>query len=131
MFRFFKCFTKKRSYDTISEGKLYKILSYYRNMRPNKDNFQKIAAERIVKLFDQAEASFKEHPELCKRYVVLARKLSTRYKVRFTPDQKKLFCKNCNAYLKAGVNTRTRLEKGRLVQTCLECKDVKRMVYKK
>jgi ribonuclease P protein subunit RPR2 len=100
-------------------------------MRPNKDNFQRIAFERIVKLFDQAEEIFREHPELSKRYVVLARKLSTRYKVRFTPVQKKLFCKNCNAYLKVGVNSRTRLEKGKLVQTCLECKAVKRMVYKK
>jgi ribonuclease P protein subunit RPR2 len=100
-------------------------------MRQNKDNFQRIAAERIVKLFGQAGASFNEHPNLSRRYVMLARRLSTRYKVRFTQAQKKLFCKGCNAYLRVGVNSRTRLEKGKIVQTCLECKDVKRMVYKR
>lgn len=94
-------------------------------------NQQKIALERIDKLFEQAELSFKEHPELSKRYVVLARKLSTRYKVKFTSVQKKMFCKNCDAYLKNGVNSRVRLVHGRLVRTCLECKHVKRMVYKK
>jgi ribonuclease P protein subunit RPR2 len=92
---------------------------------------EKIVLERIAKLFSEAELEFKEHPELSKRYIVLARKLSTRYKVRFSADQKKLFCKNCNAYLKTGVNVRTRLTNRKLVQTCLECSAVKRMNYRK
>jgi len=102
------------------------------NFRRDKSfNQETIALDRIKKLFSEAELSFKEHPELSKRYVVLARKLSTRYKVKFTKEQKKLFCKNCDAYLKTGINSRTRLEHGKIVQTCLECKHVKRMVYKK
>jgi len=92
---------------------------------------QKIAYERIGKLFEQADSLFKEHPELSKRYVILARKLSTRYKMRFTPEQKRLFCKKCDAYLKIGVNSRVRLVHGKRVQTCLECMAVRRMVYKK
>jgi len=50
-------------------------------MKSNRDksfNQQKIAFERIEKLFEQAALSFKEHPDLSKRYVALARKLSTR-----------------------------------------------------
>jgi len=100
-------------------------------MRQNKDNFQRIASERIVKLFNQAESSFKGHPELSRRYVYLARKIATRYKVRFTKDQKGLFCKNCDAYLKNGINSQTRIVKGRIVRTCLECKHVRRTSYKK
>lgn len=100
-------------------------------MRQNKDNFQKIASERIVKLFDQAEISFKEHPELSRRYVEMARKLATRYKIRFTKVQKGLFCKGCNAYLRDGVNSRTRIVKGRIVKTCIECSDVRRAPYQK
>jgi len=92
---------------------------------------QSLAQERIIKLFKEAEISFKEYPQLSKRYIVLARKLSTRYKVRFTIDQKKLFCKKCNSYLKNGINVRVRLEHGVIVQTCLECNAVKRMNYKK
>ena len=108
-------------------------------MKSPKDTFrrdksfaqQNIALDRIKKLFVEAESSFREHPELSKRYVVLARKLSTRYKVKFTKEQKRLFCKGCNAYLKTGVNSRVRLEHGKLVRTCLECKHVRRTVYKK
>jgi ribonuclease P protein subunit RPR2 len=102
------------------------------NSRKDKSfNQQNIAIDRIRKLFEQAELSFEEHPELSKRYVVLARKLSTRYKVKFTKDQKKMFCKDCDSYLKNGINSRVRLEHGRIVQTCLDCKAVKRTVYKK
>ncbi len=100
-------------------------------MRHDKDNFQKIASERIDKLFIQADASFKEHPELSRRYVEMARKLATRYQLRFTKSQKGMFCKRCNAYLKEGVNSRTRVVKGRIVRTCLECSGVRRMSYKK
>jgi len=94
-------------------------------------NQQKIAYDRIGKLFEQAELVYKEHPKLSKRYVVMARKLSTRYKVRFTIAQKRMFCKNCDAYLKDGINSRVRLVHGKRVQTCLECMNVKRTIYKK
>lgn len=108
-------------------------------MKSSRDNFRRdksyyqenIALERIKKLFSEAESSFKEYPEFSKRYVEMARKLSTRYKVKFTPDQKKSFCKNCNAYLKNGVNSRIRLEHGKIVQTCMDCKNVRRTMYKK
>lgn len=92
-------------------------------------NQQKIAADRIIKLLSEAESAFKEHPELSKRYIILARKLSTRYKVRLTFDQKKLFCKNCNSFLKNGINMRVRLEHGIIAQTCLRCSAIKRISY--
>ena len=92
---------------------------------------QRIALERIDKLFFQADSNFKERPELSKRYVEMARRLSTKYKVKFTTEQKRMSCKKCNAYLKNGVNSRVRLEHGKLVQTCLECKHVRRIPYKK
>ncbi|MGV8172403.1 MAG: ribonuclease P protein component 4 [Candidatus Woesearchaeota archaeon] len=100
-------------------------------MHHNADNFQRIASERILKLFEQAELSFKEHPELSKRYIELARRLSTRYKIKFNSEQKNASCKKCNAYLKDGVNSRIRLVHGKRVRTCLSCKSVRRMVYKK
>jgi ribonuclease P protein subunit RPR2 len=92
---------------------------------------QSLAQERIVKLFNEAQNSFEEYPELSKRYVILAKKLSTRYKVRFTTNQKNLFCKNCNSFFKNGINVRIRLEHGVIVQTCLICNAVKRISYKK
>jgi len=94
-------------------------------------NQQKLALERIARLFIEAESNFREYPELSRRYMVLAEKLSTRYKVRLTKEQKGMFCKNCHAYLKNGINLRTRLSNGKKVSTCLECKAVKRMDYRK
>ncbi|HYD03557.1 MAG TPA: ribonuclease P [Alphaproteobacteria bacterium] len=99
-------------------------------MNPKNAN-NNMVVSRISKLFSEAEVMFKDHPELSKRYVVLARKLSTRYKVKFTSAQKKLFCKKCNSYLKNGINSRVRLTSGKLVQTCLVCNAVKRMDYRK
>lgn len=105
--------------------------SHRDNSRNDKSFIQQsIASDRIAKLFGQAELSFREHPELSRRYVELARKLSTRYKVKFDKEQKKLFCKKCNAYLKTGINSRLRLVHGRIVKTCLGCKNVKRISYK-
>jgi ribonuclease P protein subunit RPR2 len=103
-------------------------------MKSNRDksfNQQKIAYDRIEKLFEQAELAFKEYPHLSKRYVALARKLSMRYKVKFTSDQKKNSCKKCDSYLKNGINCRTRLVKGKVVRTCLVCQNVRRIIYKK
>jgi ribonuclease P protein subunit RPR2 len=92
---------------------------------------QKIASERITKLFLLAEQNFREHPELSRRYVQLARNISTRHKTKLTSEQKKLFCKNCNAYLKNGVNSRVRIVKGKIVTTCLGCKNVRRIIVRK
>lgn len=94
-------------------------------------NQKNIALERIAKLFFEAEQSFREHPQLSKRYVEMARKLATRYKVKFNAEQKKLSCKKCNAYLKEGINCRVRLERGKIARTCLECGNVRRIVYRK
>ncbi len=92
---------------------------------------QKIAADRVSKLLFQAELRFKTHPGLSKRYVQLARTIAMKYRMKFSSEQKKLFCKKCNAYLKTGVNSRVRLERGNMVITCLECKNVRRIPYKK
>ena len=94
-------------------------------------NQKRLASDRIVKLFEEAELAFKLHPEFSRRYIEMARQLATRYKVRFNQEQKRASCKKCNAYLKDGQNSRIRLEHGTLVQTCLECKNVRRMNYKK
>lgn len=90
-----------------------------------------IAKERINKLFEEAEDNIKEHPELSRRYVELARKIAMKYKVKFSKDQKMSSCKKCNAYLRQGVNCSTRLAKGIIVIRCKECNNLRRLVYKK
>ena len=91
---------------------------------------QRIALERIAELFLQAEKNFVEYPKLSDRYVVLARKIAMRYKVRFNDFQKRLFCKGCSSYLKPGVNSTLRLVSGRIVLRCVSCGHVRRFGYK-
>jgi len=90
--------------------------------------WKKIARERIVILFAQAEREFAKHPERAKRYVELARKIGMRYRVRLGRAD---FCRQCNAYLKPGVNCRFRLRRDRqaVVATCLACGHVSRHPY--
>jgi ribonuclease P protein subunit RPR2 len=100
-------------------------------MRRKKQDCQKdIAKERIGKLFAEAALQFPEYPQLSHRYMVHARRLAERYRVRFTKEQKRSSCKGCNHYLKQGVNARVRLQKGTLVIRCLDCHHLRRMKYK-
>lgn len=85
---------------------------------------KRTAAERIEVLFEQAEL----RPKLARRYVTLARKLATRYKVPIPLKWKRRFCRQCNAFLVPGKNCRVRARKDKTVITCLDCKAVKRIM---
>ncbi len=98
--------------------------------RKKSPGHKKVALERISELFRQAEAIHHEDQGLANRYASLARKISLRYKVPFSKEQKARFCKECNSYLVPGKNSRSRLTKGRLVTQCLKCKAYRRVVYK-
>jgi ribonuclease P protein subunit RPR2 len=92
------------------------------------ETWKKIARERIEILFCQAEREFAKHPERAQRYVELARKIGMRYRVRLEQAN---FCRQCNAYLKPGVNCRVRLRRNKqaVVVTCLVCGRVSRHPY--
>ena len=82
-----------------------------------------IAKERIKELFKQAEDAEQKYSD---RYVEIARKISMKIKVKFTPTQKKKFCKHCFTYLRPGVNCRVRTRDGKLIYTCENCKGIMR-----
>jgi len=92
---------------------------------------ERIAKERISELFRQADGNFLEYPALSRRYVILARKIAMKYRVKFSREQKKVFCKKCNAYLRQGKNSTVRLVKDNIVIRCSECGNVRRFVYRK
>ncbi len=89
-----------------------------------------IVRERISRLFSLAKQNFSEHPKRSKRYVQLARKLSTRYLVRLSPEQKTIFCKECNAFLVPGKNLQVRLRDKKIERKCLACGNVKKTPFK-
>lgn len=91
---------------------------------------REINRERIEHLFAQAYAMrFKDYA-LSKRYVFLARKLSSKAKVRIPQQFKRLFCKHCGAYFIPGKNYTVRTTGKTITYTCKECGKWMRIGYK-
>jgi ribonuclease P protein subunit RPR2 len=100
------------------------------SFRRRRDSLQEIAKSRMENLFSEAEGVYSQDKILANRYASLAYKLSTRYKVPFTKEQKMRFCKHCGSFLKQGQNASFRLSKGNMVVKCFSCKSVRRLGYK-
>ena len=96
-------------------------MSRKKRKKDNKDFIAKIALERIWRLFELAEKEFSKHPGRSKRYVALARKISTRNKATIPAELKRKFCKKCGAYLKKGKNSEWKHSGSFLVIKCREC----------
>ncbi|SRR3972149_6755962 len=90
----------------------------------------RLCRQRIEKLFLQAEEAFDESKDLAKRYVSLARKISTKYKVYIPNNLKRRYCKNCGNYLKPGRNCRVRNTNSKIVYFCTDCKSFMRFMIK-
>ena len=86
-----------------------------------KQRSKDIAIERIAKLFDEASLAFKQNPELSSRYVELARKISSKYKVRMPSELKRRFCRHCGAYFVPSKTLKVRLKGQKVIYTCLVC----------
>ena len=86
-----------------------------------------IARERMELLIEQADrAALAGRMDLADRYVDMARRVGMRYNVRFHPFHRRRFCKACYRYLLPGSTSRTRMNRGRVVTTCLRCGHVMR-----
>jgi len=90
-----------------------------------------IAKERIEMLLAQAQKYAKQKPAFAKRCISLARKISRRYRVRFTKMQKLSFCKECETPLLPGYNVSIHLlsKKRLLVHECKNCQSVHHYCY--
>jgi len=87
-----------------------------------------LAVQRMERLFLLAEEEHECHPERSDRYVQIARRISTRTRVRMPRHLKSLFCRRCGSYLPASA-VRVRLRDGMLTATCLHCGSQVRRPY--
>ncbi len=87
-----------------------------------------VAAERFQILLDQAKKMAWTDEKLSRRYVSLARKISSRTKVRIPRESKMYLCKGCGLALVPGHNAKIRLHAHTtgIVISCLSCGAVKR-----
>lgn len=91
-------------------------------MKAPRPEVKRIAHERIAILFEQARLSSHLHPEWSDRYVQLARRIAMRQRVRIGRRFKRQFCRHCYTYLIPGVNVRVRVQRGKVIVTCLSCR---------
>lgn len=91
-----------------------------------KDQRKNIALNRIHHLFKIILET--KDKELCKRYIILARKLSTKYNTPIPRVYKRLFCKKCNSLYNFS-NTKVRTKNCKLIYTCFVCKEIHRYKF--
>ena len=89
--------------------------------RHRKKWIRDMARQQIERLFELAEAISGVRPELSDRYIYLAKKIGMRHRVRIPAHLKHRMCKHCGKYLVPGRTCRVRLNRNRVVVTCLSC----------
>jgi len=95
-------------------------------LRREKRLERQIALERIKILLGRAQKMKNEDYELARRYVELARRIATRYRIRIPKELKMTFCKKC-LYPYRSDKVRIRVRKSRVIITCLNCGYEKRI----
>lgn len=97
-------------------------------MQSNKE----IALERIEILFSEAKKqALKGRMNLCNRYVFIARKLSSKYKVQIPRELRRQFCHKCYHYIYPGINctVRTNKKTQAVEYECKDCGNINRYPY--
>ena len=73
---------------------------------------RKIAMERMQILIDNAISNAKTNPKLSQRQAFLARKISTKHRIKMPYYLRMVFCKKCKSFIAPGINSRFRLGGG-------------------
>ncbi len=69
---------------------------------------RRIALERMDILIDSAVRNARTDPPLSRRHAQLARKISTRHRIRMPYPLRMVFCKKCKSFIAPGVHSRVR-----------------------
>jgi len=69
---------------------------------------RKLAMERMQILIQNAISNARIDPELSQRQALLARRISTRHKIRMPYELRISFCKKCKSFIAPGVNSSIR-----------------------
>ncbi|MHA1379356.1 MAG: ribonuclease P protein component 4 [Candidatus Helarchaeota archaeon] len=99
-----------------------------------KEISKRIAKNRIIILFRNADRVFLKNKELAQRYIDIVRRLSKKYRVKIPYEYKLRICNHCKSYLWPGINCRVRLRKDnnlKITVTCFECNNQMRLIFSK
>ena len=77
--------------------------------------------ERMQILIDSAITNARTDPELSQRQASIARRISTKYKIRMPYYLRMVFCKKCKSFIAPGVNSRIRLGRTSVKSIRISC----------
>ena len=77
--------------------------------------------ERMQILIDSAISNARTDPELSQRHASLARRISTKYKIRMPYHLRMVFCKKCKSFIAPGINSRIRLGRTSVKSIRISC----------
>ncbi|MBT5200994.1 MAG: RNase P subunit [Thaumarchaeota archaeon] len=86
-----------------------------------KSRVREIAMERMQILIDSAITNVKINPELSQRQAFLARRISTRHKIRMPYPLRMVFCKKCKSFITPGLNSRIRMGRSSVKSIRISC----------
>ena len=104
---------------------------YLTNMKPA---LRQIALERMQILIKNATSNARTNPKLAQRQASIAKKLSTKYRIRMPYDIRINFCKKCKKFIAPGVNARIRMGRSSVKSiriTCGFCNHTYRKIIQK
>jgi ribonuclease P protein subunit RPR2 len=99
-----------------------------------KKNIERIAAERIEILIDNALRAKNDNDTLSQSYAKLASKIAMRVRIRIPYMIRQLICRSCKQFIVPGVDSRVRVGRSKVKCiriTCLKCNHVYRKIIAK
>ena len=88
---------------------------------------------RIEILVQNALENAKSDAELAQKQAMLAKKISSKFRVRIPYEIRQLYCKKCKRFIVPGVGARVRVGRANVKAvriTCLKCGHVYRKIIK-
>ena len=77
--------------------------------------------ERMQILVDNAISNSRTDPELSQRQASIARRISSKYKIRMPYYLRMVFCKKCKSFIAPGINSRIRLGRTSVKSIRISC----------
>ncbi|MGB1691014.1 MAG: ribonuclease P protein component 4 [Nitrosopumilus sp.] len=72
-------------------------------------------------LIDNAISNARTDPELSQRQASIARRISSKYKIRMPYELRIVFCKKCKSFIAPGLNSRIRLGRASVKSIRISC----------
>jgi len=86
-----------------------------------KSDAKQVALERMHILTKKALSNARKNPELAQRQAKMARRISTKYRIKMPYEIRMNFCKKCKMFIAPGVSSRIRLGRSTLKSVRITC----------